>query len=181
MEGQISTIRLIKFVYLIDLEYSKHNGETLTGIHWVFYKYGPYFFEVGDILRSASIDLDATEVTTSRGKGFTFRAIEEQSISRLFDYATEQQINRIIKKWALEDTDVLLDFVYKTPPIVLGKRGSALDFGLATPKKEKKSETGLKVSNPTAYRLMLASEKKLAEQWDNPEEDEAWAHLSKGK
>lgn len=176
MEGQISTIRLVKLLYLIDLEYFKRHKETLTAIDWFFYSYGPYFFALDDVLRSASIDLDAREVLTSTGKGVTFRSLEEQSISKLVDYATEQQINRIIKKWALEDTKEILDFVYNTPPIRLGKRGNPLDFNLATPQKEVVKE---KEVASMAYRLMVASESILAKEWDTPEEDEAWAYLSK--
>jgi antitoxin SocA-like protein len=175
MEAQISTIRLIKLLYLIDLEYYKRHEETLTGIDWIYYSYGPYFFAVGDILRSASIDLDAQEVLTSSGKGITFKSLEEQNISKLVDFTTEQQINRIIKNWALEETSKILDFVYNTPPIKLGKRGTPLDFNLALSKQEIKTENVFSVP----HRLMLASESILAKEWDTPEEDEAWEYLSK--
>ena len=33
----------------------------------------------------------------------------------------------------------------------------------------------------TAFHLMVASQNVLAKDWDRPEEDEAWAYLSKGK
>ncbi len=132
MEAEISTIRLVKMLYLIHLEYFNHHGETLTGIDWYYYHYGPYFFDVGNILRSASIDLDAKEVLTKSGRGFTFRSLEEQDISKDVDFATEQQINRALKKWALEDTQIILNFVYSTFPIKYGKRGEPLDFSLET-------------------------------------------------
>jgi hypothetical protein len=175
MGAQISTIRLVKLLYLIDLEHLIRHEKTLTEIDWVYYHYGPYFFELGDVLRSSSIDLEASEVLTSSGRGYTYKTLDDQDISRLVDFATEQQINRIIKKWALEDTRLLLDFVYNTLPIKKGIRGNKLDFGLALEK-----EGSLKQSKITmTYRLMLASESILAEEWDTPEEDEAWAYLSK--
>ncbi|MDP1713923.1 MAG: DUF4065 domain-containing protein [Anaerolineales bacterium] len=177
MEAQISTIRLVKLLYLIDLEYFKRHKETLTSIDWVYYSFGPYFFAVSDVLRSASIDLDSREVLTRSGKGITFRSFDEQSISKLVDFATEQQINQIIKKWALEETSEILDFVYNTPPIKLGKRGNPLDFSLELSQKEAKIEDTASM----AYRLMMASERVLAKDWDNKEEDEAWAYLSKEK
>lgn len=175
MEAQISTIRLVKLLYLIDLDHYIRHKKTLTEIDWVYYHYGPYFFALDDILRSASIDLDAREVETTSGKGFTFRIFDEQDISKLVEYATEQQINRIIKKWALEDTTAILEFVYNTPPIKSGTRGTPLDFNLAIPQKE---ETKEKDVASMAYRLMIASESILAKEWDSPEEDEAWAYLS---
>jgi uncharacterized phage-associated protein len=179
MEAQVSTIRLVKLLYLIDLEYFIRHKKTLTEINWVFYHYGPYFYELGDILNSASIDLDAKEVMTQSGKGYTYRVIDEQDISKLLDFVTEQQINRIIKKWALEDTRLLLDFVYNTPPIKMGQRGNSIDFSLAVEKEISKQEPKLPILYPMAYRLMLASESILAKEWDTPEEDEAWAYLSK--
>jgi hypothetical protein len=179
MEAQISTIRLVKILYLIDLEYYIRHKKILTEIDWVYYHYGPYFFALDDILRSASIDLDAREVETASGKGFTFRIFDEQDISKLVEYATEQQINRIIKKWALEETPEILNYVYNTPPIKLGKRGNPLDFSLIFEKEILSQEITESIPNTMAYRLMLASENILAKEWDTPEEDEAWAYLSK--
>jgi hypothetical protein len=179
MDGQVSTIRLVKLLYLIDLDYFIRHKNTLTEINWVYYRYGPYFFELGDILRSASIDLDTREFVTTAGRGLTFKSLEEQDISKLVDFTTEQQINRIIKRWALEDTPILLRFVYNTPPIKFGERGKSIDFGLALPEIRKSGEQ--QSANPMAYRLMLASESVLAKEWDTTEEDEAWAYLSEGK
>ncbi len=178
MEAEISTIRLVKMLYLIDLEYYKMHGSILTDIEWVYYHHGPYFFDVGDILQSASIDLDAREVTTRSGRGFTYRSLEDQDISTDVDYATEQLINRILKKWSLEDTSVLLEYVYSTPPIRMGQREKPINFGLAMEKKQPE-KAKRKISNPAAYYSMLESESVLAREWDTPEEDKAWAYLSK--
>jgi hypothetical protein len=38
-----------------------------------------------------------------------------------------------------------------------------------------------KPTNTTAFQFMVASQDVLAKDWDRPEEDEAWAYLSKGK
>jgi hypothetical protein len=178
MEAEISTIRLVKMLYLIDLEYYIRHDATLTGIEWVYYHFGPYFFAVGDILRSASIDLDAREITTRSGKGYTYRSLESQDISKDVDFATEQQINHILQNWALEDTDSLLKFVYSTPPIKAGQRERPIDFSLAIEKKQPEKTTR-HFTNPAAYHSMLASESVLARGWDTPEEDKAWAYLSK--
>lgn len=177
MEAEISTIRLVKMLYLIDLEYYNRHGTTLTGIEWVYYHFGPYFFAVADIFQSASIDMDAREITTKSGRGFTYRSLESQDITRDVDFATEQQINHILQKWAFEDTDSLLKYVYNTPPIKAGQRERPIDFSLATEKKEPE-KIKRKISNPAAYYSMLASESVLAREWDTPEEDEAWAYLS---
>lgn len=128
LESPISTIRLVKLLYLIDLEYYKHHFKTLTGIDWVKHTYGPYFFALPDVLQSTEIDLQPVEVMTESGRGKTFRVDDEQDISGLVDRATEAMINRIVKKWADEDTRILLDYVYTTLPVKYGIKGRPLDF-----------------------------------------------------
>lgn len=178
MEAQVSTIRLVKLLYLIDLDYFVKHKTTLTEINWVYHFYGPYFFELQDVLRSASIDLDAREFLSKSGRGYTFKVLEDQDISKHVDFATEQLVNRIIKRCAFEDTRALLDFVYGTPPIKQGQRGKPLDFSVLWATKEP-GKIKRQISNPSAYRLMLASESTLAKEWDTPEDDEAWGYLSK--
>ena len=42
-EMALTTIRLVKFLYLADLYYARvHRGKTLTGFPWAFVYYGPY-------------------------------------------------------------------------------------------------------------------------------------------
>jgi hypothetical protein len=176
MMASISSIRLIKLLYLIDIEYYLKYKRLLTSINWVFYKYGPYFFEWDDIVRSASLDLEIEEIETPKGRGFTYKSIEPQDISKEVNFATEQLIRHILDRWSFEETKDLLDYVYSTPPIKMGQRGNPLDFNLLIPPIE-----SVEIISSIANRIMLASEAILAKDWDTPEEDKAWEYLSKGK
>ena len=43
IDRQLGPIHIIKYVYLADLVYAKHNnGQSFTGIDWQFYKFGPW-------------------------------------------------------------------------------------------------------------------------------------------
>jgi hypothetical protein len=55
---------LIKLLYLIDVEYYRATGEKLTNIDWIFYKYGPYAFELEGILTGMGL----SEEIESKGK-----------------------------------------------------------------------------------------------------------------
>lgn len=132
MEAPISTIRLVKLLYLIDLEYYRSNYQTLTGIDWIKYDYGPYFFDLPNIIQSARLDLEPQEVLTSSGKGVTFRSLEPQDISRVVPLNVRLAIERILKEWAYEDTDALLKYVYDTLPVKHSTYKSPLDFTLET-------------------------------------------------
>ncbi len=132
MDSPISTIRLVKFLYLIDLEYYRHNYETLTGIDWKKYKFGPYFFELPQVLKSVDLDLEPEEVLTQSGRGVTFSIQGQQRIPTGIDSFGESIINRAIKKWAGTDTPTLLESVYSTLPVKYGKYGESLDFTYET-------------------------------------------------
>lgn len=44
--GGLSTLALVKYLYLADLFYAEETGgKTLTGLPWIFYHYGPYCTE----------------------------------------------------------------------------------------------------------------------------------------
>ena len=100
-EGYLNKTKLIKYLYLIDVEYYRSHGETFTGFNWIFYDYGPWAYEYNDIFdeirRSADFvvkdstrpDLDTQFIsTTSEEFGF-------DSIFRLLNRA--YKIHRWLK------------------------------------------------------------------------------------
>jgi len=129
IDAPVSTIRLVKYLYLIDREHFFRYRKTLTGIDWMMYIYGPYFQELPRILKQARIDLEPEEVITPRGVALTFRVYSDQDLEDLVDYATETLINRILERWAYEDIKDLLDYVYsETEPMRNAQYGKRLDF-----------------------------------------------------
>lgn len=130
MESPISTIRLVKFLYLIDLDYYNQHGQTLTGINWFMYTYGPYFFEWSDLVKSIGFDLETEEVKTPRGHGLVYRT-RPQSLGTL-SIGVRGLADRVLKQRADDDLEELLERVYDTLPVKHGVRGHPLDFTLET-------------------------------------------------
>lgn len=129
LDAPISTIRLVKYLYLIDWEHYCRHKKTLSNIDWINYKYGPYFYELPEVLKSTKLDLEIQEKFSSTKVTRTFRVYEEHKIEDLLDYGTESWIRKIITIWAYEDLEYLLDFVYtETEPMRFSKYGNKLDF-----------------------------------------------------
>lgn len=128
--GAISTIRLVKFLYLIDVEHYRRHGQTLTGLEWVYHKYGPYAFALPEIFACLRLDVEEEEYITLKGhKGRRFHVHVPQDITDVLPFAKEVLVNRVLKWWMWEDTNVLLDHIYfETEPMQHGQRGEALDF-----------------------------------------------------
>ena len=132
MEAPVSTVRLVKYLYLIDLEYYRRNYQTLTGIDWIRYKYGPYFYAWGDAIKATGLNLEVEEVSTEYGPGKIYRVFDEHKIDDILNFSTEQLARRILKEWCLEDRDVILEHVYNTMPVKYAQFGKQLDFTYET-------------------------------------------------
>jgi hypothetical protein len=130
-EAVPSRTKILKILYLIDVEYFRRHRKTLTGWQWVFYKYGPYVFDFPATLEKLNLaGLDETEDRTEDGrKFFRYRVSEDQDIDDLVSAGDQLVIDNVIKKWALEDINLLLNYVYfETEPMKDATRGEPLDF-----------------------------------------------------
>ncbi len=129
-EAPISTIRLVKYLYLIDYEFYKVHSETLTHINWIMYLYGPYFYESPKIIGSLDIDINPEEFVNIEGmKGITYSVKREQKIDDIVDVGTKMMVLKIIKQWAQEELNLLLDYVYAdTEPMQNAIYKKSLDF-----------------------------------------------------
>jgi hypothetical protein len=126
-----SRTRLLKIIYLIDTEYFRRHRKTLTGWKWIFYYYGPYVMDFPKLLERLDIaGLDETVDHTATGKKFYKYQIQDmQSIEDLVAFSEQTRIDGIIKRWALDDLNLLLNYVYfETEPMRDAKRGEPLDF-----------------------------------------------------
>lgn len=133
-QRELGPIHLIKYVYLADLAYAKkHGGATYSGVRWRFHHFGPW----------------ATEVWTEIETAMAFRGIRHRSfrgqykddVSRWGSEDRELQertecelpfeIMRATKSAVHEfanDTAGLLQWVYRTPPMLHAAPAEDLDF-----------------------------------------------------
>lgn len=129
--GYTTTIRLVKFLYLIDLEHYRRYGKKLTDLKWFFYHYGPYAFALPEVGKRLGFDLEQEEFETLKGKfGRIFRVREPQELPKGLRYSVESMITGLLQVWADQETPDLLSYVYKTEPMVHGIRGQELDFSV---------------------------------------------------
>jgi len=52
--GAPSKTKILKLLYLLDIESYRKTGATLTGFEWKFYKYGPWAESYDDALQAAA-------------------------------------------------------------------------------------------------------------------------------
>lgn len=145
-EMKLTTVRLVKFVYLADLYHAReHSGKTLTGFPWAFVKFGPYcsevMMEIDDLSRAGAIFAQVMESKFS-GKEFTLFTCKDRQAEHIEDRIPLEVLSplkRAIKTYG-EDTAALLDHVYfETEPMDQVRKGDLLDFSKATPLRKGQS------------------------------------------
>lgn len=132
---RLTTVRLVKFVYLADLYFARRrDGATLTGYPWAFVYYGPYCSEIMRDLEQAVDDglIRRDSFESKYGSKdfnlFSCSDSEAEKAENLFPIWVISPLKRAIKKYGL-DTQALLDHVYfETEPMENVRKGDILDF-----------------------------------------------------
>lgn len=110
--------RLVKLLYLAELEYLRRTGRRLTGLDWRFHHFGPYAAVLSEHLGNPNVDAIAW-------------AARRREIS---DHDAQMSVAQVVREWGDADLDTLLDYVYfETEPMQTAKRGEALDFSNVKP------------------------------------------------
>ena len=152
--------KLMKLIYIIDVENYRRRGETVSGLEWRFYHYGPYAFEIDTALGELGIDIPQEQVTTQGGhQAIVFKSQDLfHGVGALIP-STEKLVARLVLgEWGMTELNPLLDYVYfHTEPMQDAKRGDLLDF--AKIKRIISSSTKW----PTADSILNASESLRAQ------------------
>lgn len=136
--GRLTKIRLVKFLYLLDLYWAQSKGQPFTGWPWAFVHYGPYCRESTDAIDAAEkAGFLAAQAYESRFGDSDFRLydcgpqLDETGVDRVkadLPLSVSARLFRDVKLWH-DDTSGLLDFVYfHTDPMRNARPGDILSF-----------------------------------------------------
>lgn len=124
--------KLVKLIYLVDVEYYRARRKTLTGMEWIFYHYGPYSSEIDAALDELAFDIPQESVQTAGGRAAIVFKLAGDLKSRLGEHVEISElrlVNRVIGDWGETDLNPLLNHVYfYTEPMKDATRGERLDF-----------------------------------------------------
>jgi hypothetical protein len=126
--------RVVKLIYLADLEWRRRHGGPLANVEWRFLHFGPYAYEFVPLLGDP--DMEVAEFEGRAARRFTFDSME-LSVPRV-PGEVSSIIGDLVTRWGSADLNRLLDHVYfETEPMENARRGEILDFSTikpATPK-----------------------------------------------
>ena len=146
--GLVLRTRLVKLLYLCDIEYFRNYRKLITGLDWIRYKYGPFAFELIDIGGRMGIDIVEESVDFSSGKGFRVTVEEPPDPDKWFEYSQRLVVDRVIKRWGDEDLNLMLDYVYcDTEPMKNAQYQEKLDFNKVIRGMRRAGSTSLDLSS----------------------------------
>jgi hypothetical protein len=130
--GYATKTKLLKLLYLLDIDAFRKTRATLTDFKWIFYKYGPWAREYDGVLEQLEQDGRIRFRTGDKPEMDTvfIDATEPVALSAAFPTILEElQARRIIEAWADRPTGEILDYAYfHTAPMREAERGEALNF-----------------------------------------------------
>jgi hypothetical protein len=132
--GYVTKTKLLKLLYLFDVEYYRANRRTFTDFTWKFFHLGPWareFDPVLDELVNAGVLLESQSTRSEYDTKF-LRTESPHDVSPLFaSFRDESALRTVLSTWAESSTGEILDYVYfRTEPMEHGIRNEPLDFSV---------------------------------------------------
>jgi hypothetical protein len=163
--GYVTKTKLLKLLYLCDVEYYRVFRRLLTGFQWKFFHLGPWAREFDPLLEELVGHGVLVESVSSRPDYETknFRTSEDFDLASLFEtFKEEAPVKRVLERWAESSTGEILDYVYfHTEPMEHGIRSEALDF---TTISEQPALNYVRQASGKTPQDIKAARKKLLEQ-----------------
>lgn len=146
--GAVSKTKLLKLLYLCEVEFYRAYRQRLTSFDWKFYHLGPWARSYDDVLTGlvANEQLIATTVEGLEYDTTLYRVLlPEPKLRDLFPSAQEAfTVEHVLNRWVKPPTPELLNYVYfHTEPMLEAQRGDKLNFDTIQPELPKKFELQL--------------------------------------
>lgn len=136
-DGYMTKTKLLKLLYLFDVEFYRAHGKTFTGFQWKYFHLGPWTKEFDPLLEGLVARGALTEQLVEKPDydAKFLRAQESGNLKTVFaDIRDELLLRNLLDLWGPSPTSEILDYVYfRTEPMEHGIRNEPLDFTRVLP------------------------------------------------
>lgn len=132
--GYVTKTKLLKLLYLFDVEFYRQHRQTFTGFGWKFFHLGPWAAEYDPALEGLLAQGILSERHSSSSEYDTIFYDPGKRVETHHAVATvkdESILLNVLKRWGTSTTGEILNHVYfQTEPMDAGIRNQLLDFSL---------------------------------------------------
>jgi hypothetical protein len=165
----ITKTKLLKLLYLFDVEYYRTHRETFTGLNWEYFHLGPWTGEYDPILDDLVVAGKLLRAPSPYADHETelYRTSDAVPIKQALPVFSDENILRVLlNTWAEKTTNEILNYVYfHTEPMIHGERYESLDFSLIAEERApiyRRSSSGKTQKEINNLRKKFEERKKAA-------------------
>lgn len=159
----VTRTKLLKLLYLFDVEYYRVHRETFTDFDWIYYELGPWtqeYYDLLDDVQRAGVVTASPSARVEHDTAF-FRADFVDIFGLLENHCDEGILRTVLNAWGSKTTAEILDYVYfETEPMKFGERYKRLDFNLISLEPPIKYSPHSSEKTPEQIRKLKAEFKK---------------------
>jgi hypothetical protein len=165
----VTKTKLLKLLYLFDVEYYRERRETFTGLNWKYFHLGPWTREYDPILDDLVGAGKLLREKSPRADHETefYRTPAPVPINQALPIFSDENVLRVLlNAWAEKPTNEILNYVYfHTEPMIHGERDEILDFSLIAEERTpiyRRSSSGKTQKEIKDLRKKFEEQKKAA-------------------
>ncbi|MBV9762096.1 MAG: DUF4065 domain-containing protein [Acidobacteriaceae bacterium] len=173
-DSWVTKTKLLKLLYLFDVEYYRRNGRTFTEFKWKFFHLGPWASEYDPALTGLLAHEILSEQRSNDSEYDTafYRPLERLETRCAFQNVRDESILlEVLNRWGRRTTGEILNYVYfQTEPMEMGIRNEPLEFSTIRrerPPAYSRASSGKSASDIRNLRAKFARQqlaKKVAKQ-----------------
>jgi hypothetical protein len=179
VEGTANKTKLLKLLYLADIEHFRATGETLTGFDWIYYLYDPWTPEYDDLLKQLEAEgaLRLERWASGGVEGERITPSDRVALDRVIASADVFfRTRRQVDTWADRAVPRLLDYVYfETEPMQGAVKMERLDFNKVAKEPSRLYRRTKSGADPATLRSLR---RKFAEMSKGTAGRGAWEEIS---
>jgi hypothetical protein len=163
-DGYVTKTKLLKLLYLFDVEFYRTHHRLFTGFGWKFFHLGPWAREFDPVLNELVDEGVLLQVESAKQEYDTkfLRTESRFDFSNLFPSIKEEApLRTVLNIWGDRPTGEILDYVYfHTEPMEQGIRNEPLNFSLISderPEKYSRSASGTSPRDIAVAKKQFAS------------------------
>jgi hypothetical protein len=163
-DGYVTKTKLLKLLYLFDVEFYRTHRKLFTGFSWKFFHLGPWAREFDRVVNDLVAEGVLLQIESARQE-YDAKFLRTESrfdFSRIFSSLKEEAPLRVVlNTWADRPTGEILDYVYfHTEPMEQGIRNEPLNFSVIAderPEKYSRSASGISHKEIAKAKKQFAS------------------------
>lgn len=125
--GSLTRTKIVKLLYLLDIESTERYGKKLTDFEYKKYYYGPYDQKIVSLLDNPKY-FNVTLGVTSSGSQFYNYSVGPRKPTIPIDSMTKDLVDEIVNKYGRIHLDKILEIAYDTQQFKVTDFGEKIKF-----------------------------------------------------